>query len=266
MKQSNFKRWFLHFILAILMIILVLPLAGDSKEKESKAPLKFGISFLPERSKEPLDGRMLLMISANDEAEPRFQINDNPNTQLIFGIDVDGLKPGELAMIDSDVFGYPLKSIAEVPAGEYWVQALLHKYETFHRADGHTVKLPMDRGEGQKWNRAPGNLYSTPKKVFIDSAKDEVIEVVLDQEIPPFPERKDTKYIKHIRIQSKLLTEFWGRPMHLEAIILLPEGFEEHLNVYGKQGLPCPVCSTPLVRYTHHSRSGVFCPFCQRNR
>jgi hypothetical protein len=244
MKQSNFKRWFLYFILAVLVIILVLPIAGNSNEKESKAKLRFSLSFPAELSKESFDGRMLLMISANDEAEPRFQINDGADTQLIFGIDVEGLKPGELAMIDSKVFGYPLKSIAKIPAGEYWVQGLLHKYETFHRADGHTVKLPMDRGEGQKWNQAPGNFYSTPKKVYIDPAKDEVIEVKLDQEIPPFPERKDTRYIKHVRMQSKLLTEFWGRPMHLEAIILLPQGFEEH-----------PQARYPLIIYHgHHHR------------
>ncbi len=108
------------------------------------------------------------------------------------------------------------------------MQALLHRYETFHRADGHTVKLPMDRGEGQRWNRAPGNLYSTPQKVWIDSQKDEVIKITLDKEIPLIPEPKDAKYIKHIKIQSKLLTEFWGRPMHLGACVLLPEGFDEH--------------------------------------
>ncbi len=43
-----------------------------------------------------------------------------------------------------------------------------------------------------------------------------------------------------------------------------PGGFDEHLKVYGKQGFPCPICTTPLVRYTHHSRSGIFCPNCQR--
>ncbi len=68
------------------------------------------------------------------------------------------------------MLGYPIKSLAEVPAGEYWVQALLHKYETFHLKNGHTVKLPMDRGEGQQWNQAPGNLFSTPKKIHIRSA------------------------------------------------------------------------------------------------
>jgi len=192
---------------------------------------------------------MLLMISTDGTAEPRFQISDGPNTQLIFGVNVDGLQPAEVAVIDSGVFGYPLESISEIPSGEYWVQGLLHRYETFHRADGHTVKLPMDRGEGQKWNRALGNLYSTPRKVWIDPQKDEIIRISLDQEIPPFPERKDTKYIKHVRIQSELLTEFWGRPMHLEVIILLPEGFEEH-----------PEARYPLMIYHGHHHRTFYTP------
>ncbi|MEM8900845.1 MAG: alpha/beta hydrolase-fold protein, partial [Bacteroidota bacterium] len=108
-------------------------------------------------------------------------------------------------------------------------QALLHKYETFNRADGHTVKLPMDRGEGQQWNRAPGNLYSTPKKVWILEGGN--IEIDLDQEIPPITPPEDAKYIKHVKIKSDLLSEFWGRDMYLGAHILLPEGFDEHPNV-----------------------------------
>ncbi|KPK75929.1 MAG: hypothetical protein AMJ79_09130, partial [Phycisphaerae bacterium SM23_30] len=90
------------------------------------------------------------------------------------------------------------------------------------------VKLPMDRGEGQRWNLAPGNLYSTPQKILIDPAKNGIVNINLDNEIPPIPPPADTKYIKHIKIQSRLLTEFWGRPMHLGACILLPEGFDEH--------------------------------------
>jgi len=101
---------------------------------------------------------------------------------------------------------------------------LLHRYETFHRADGHVVKLPMDR----RWNRAPGNLYSTPQKVYLDPAEKKTIHLVMDNKIPPIPPPQDTKYIKHVRLQSKLLTEFWGRPMFLGACVLLPEGFDEH--------------------------------------
>ncbi len=34
--------------------------------------------------------------------------------------------------------------------------------------------------------------------------------------------------MKHVRIQSELLTKFWGRPMFLGANVLLPEGWDTH--------------------------------------
>ncbi|MEL6925324.1 MAG: hypothetical protein AAFO94_14855, partial [Bacteroidota bacterium] len=152
-------------------------------------------------------------------------------TQLAFGMDVEGVGPGDAMTIDGEIFGYPLNSLSEVPAGDYYVQALLHKYETFNRADGHTVKMPMDRGEGQQWNRAPGNLYSTPKKISFDPQQIKQFDISLDQEIAPIEPPADTKYIKHIRIKSELLSKFWGRDMHLGAHVLLPEGYDENPNV-----------------------------------
>jgi hypothetical protein len=38
--------------------------------------------------------------------------------------------------------------------------------------------------------------------------------------------------VKHIKIQSKLLTEFWGHPIYIGAIVLLPKGYEEHPDVF----------------------------------
>src|SRR3989475_10592985 len=153
-----------------------------------------------------------LMLSTDTTAEPRFQISDGPNTQLIFGIDVDALRPGQDAVIDAGAFGYPLESIARVPPGRYRVQALLNRYETFHRSDGHVVRLPPDKGEGQQWSRKPGNLYSAPRWVDFDPRKSAVVRISLDQEVAPIPDPPETKYIRHERIQSKLLTEFWGGP------------------------------------------------------
>jgi len=215
-------------IFSILIVVLFVSAKGQSDEGIQDCKLRFGVFFPEELCAESLDGRMLLLISSDRGNEPRFQTSDGPNSQLVFGITVDGLKPGEEAVFDGTVFGYPLKSIGAIPPGEYWIQGLLHRYETFYRADGHTVKMPMDRGEGQHWERAPGNLISTPKKMLIDPNKENKIKITLDKEIPPIPEPETTKYIKHVKIQSKLLTEFWGRPMYLGANILLPEGFDEH--------------------------------------
>jgi hypothetical protein len=194
-------------------------------------PPRFAVSFAAEQSAQPLDGRLLLLVSTNPAREPRFQISGTSlDSQQVFGIDVEGMKPGEEKTFDATVLGYPLESLRELPAGTYTVQALLHKYETFRRADGHTVKLPMDRGEGQQWSRAPGNLYSTPQKITFDPRSRDVIRIRLDKVIPPIPDPPETKYVKHVRIQSDLLTKFWGRPMHLGAHVLLPEGFDEHPN------------------------------------
>jgi hypothetical protein len=190
--------------------------------------VQFELSFSKQLSAMPLDGRMLLLLSTDPSKEPRLQISSGLKTQLVFGIDVEGLDPGEAAVVDRSAFGYPVRSLSQLTAGEYFVQGLLHRYETFHRGDGHTVKLPMDRGEGQKWNRAPGNLYSRPKKIRIDPASSARIPILLDQEIPPIPEPEDTDYVKHIKIKSELLSKFWGRPIYLGAHVLLPEGFEEH--------------------------------------
>ncbi len=194
-------------------------------------PLRFEVTYPAGLGAGPFDGRVLLLISTDDSAEPRFQISDTSlNSQQVFGVDVDGWRPGQKATFEGGVLGYPVESLPRIPPGTYNVQALLHKYETFKRSDGHTVKLPMDRGEGQQWNAAPGNLYSTPRKITIDPSKGGTIAITLDKEIPPIPRPADTKYIKHIRIRSEKLSKFWGRDMHLGANILLPEGFDTHPN------------------------------------
>ena len=185
----------------------------------------------PEVSKTPLDGRLLIMLSKNPSAEPRFQISDDQGTQQIFGIDVEGWKPGSTMRVGPEAFGYPVQTLSKIKSGRYRVQALLHVYETFKRKDGHVVKLPMDRGEGQHWNIAPGNLYSVPQR--LDFRNDSLFRFSLriEKVIPPIKDPEDTKYVKHIKIQSKLLTEFWGRPMYLGAHVLLPEGWDSHPNV-----------------------------------
>ncbi len=201
----------------MLCLFAATPAAGENR---------FSISFPATRSAQPLDGRLYLLLSTDPSAEPRMQIDNTPRSQMMLGIDVDGWLAGKPVVVDEQAFGYPVRSLRFVPPGEYTVQAVLHRYETFHRADGHTVKLPMDRGEGQHWNLAPGNLYSRPRKITLNGT--EPFSLLLDQEIPPIPFPADTKYVKHVRIQSQLLTQFWGRPMNLGANILLPEGFDTH--------------------------------------
>ena len=188
----------------------------------------FSVTLAPEHAREPLDGRLLLLLSVDPSKEPRFQIEEGTKSQQVFGIDASGWKGGESLVFDSKAVGYPRVSLADVPTGTYRVQALLHRYETFRRKDGHVVQLPMDRGEGQAWSKAPGNLYSAVREIKVDPAEQKPIALVLDQSIAPIKPPADTEWVKHERIKSRLLSEFWGRPMYLGAHVLLPQGWAEH--------------------------------------
>jgi hypothetical protein len=206
-----------------LLAILCLPAAVGAQNR-----LRFSVTFPNERSAQALDGRLLLMLSADTTGEPRFQVNSGLRTGLLFGVDVDGWRPGQPQTIDAAAFGFPIRSLSQIPRGTYRVQALLNRYETFRRSDGHTVKLPPDKGEGQQWARKPGNLYSVPRMIDVDPSRADVIRLTLDQEIAPLPEFRETPYVKHVRIRSELLSKFWGRDMHLAAFVTLPWGFAEH--------------------------------------
>ncbi len=209
---------------SFLLLLFWLPALAQAQPQ----PFSFRISFSREASAEPLDGRVLLFIADNDRAEPRYQVNDDPGTQLVFGIDVEGLRPDEEAVIDAGVFGYPIESIQKIPRGEYWVQAMLHRYDTYHLANGHTVKLPASWEAGQNFRREPGNLFSKPRRVFIDPEAGGAIRITMTEVNPPMPKPKDTEYIKHIRIRSELLSAFWGRDMYIGAHVLLPHGWADH--------------------------------------
>jgi hypothetical protein len=168
-------------ILTAFTSALVLAASGCGPQAPGAAGAKFAVSFPAERSAQPLDGRLLLLLSNDASAEPRFQINDGATTQLVFGIDVDGLAPGKDAVVDGSAFGYPVRSLSELPSGDYYVQAFLNRYETFVRSDGHTVKLPPDKGEGQVWNAKPGNLYSLPKKIALKPGETATFPLSLDK-------------------------------------------------------------------------------------
>jgi hypothetical protein len=208
----------------------------------------FAIEFPSARSTAPLDGRLILLLATDTSKEPRLQADpDEPlSTPYMFGQTVDGMKPGQDIVIGAGAFGWPAASLAAVKPGDYMVQAVLNRYETFHRAEGPDVKLPPDQGEGQNWAIKPGNLYSKPVRLHLDPAHPTEQKLVLDQQIPPIAPKPETAFVRHITIRSDLLSKFWGRPMYLGAYVLLPAGFAEH-----------PDAHYPLMVFHGHFPEGI---------
>ena len=183
------------------------------------------VTYNNKLSNESFDGRLLVMISKDGSKEPRFQINDTEDTGILVGKNVENWKSGNVEGFYSKTLAYPIENLGELDNGEYVIQALLHKYETFNLSNGKTVKLPMDQGEGQHWNTSPKNIYSKPIK--INFKKNTTVKIEITEEIPPIEPEKDTDYIKHVKIKSELLSKFWGRPMYLQANVLIPKDFKK---------------------------------------
>lgn len=212
----------------VLLVVCALTIFSCAENQTETSTLSITVQLSDSLDVTNVAGRLLLMFSNNTEAEPRFQINDGLKTQLIFGKNVEGLNPGDKVTFTEEDFGFPIESITEIPEGDYNVQALLHVYETFNLSTGHTVQLPMDNGEGQQWNKSPGNLYNLPVNVTIKNAAKISEVITINKVIPPIEEAEDTEWIKHIKMKSEKLSKFYGRDMYLGAHILLPKDFDKH--------------------------------------
>ncbi len=188
------------------------------------------VQIAPELESELKDGRLLLIFSTDSTAEPRFGISDNVGTNQVFGMDFENFEAGKPLILDTESFGYPIEKLEDLEERKYYVQAFIQKHDTFTRKDGHTVKLPMDQGEGRQWARAPKNIYSNPQPVSWKMGQK--LDLTIDQIIPEIKTPEDTKYVKHIKLKSEKLSAFWGKDMYLGAHVLLPEGFEENPTQY----------------------------------
>ena len=204
----------------------------------------------------PLTGDLILVFSKDGKTEPRMQLEETYTSAQGFGVDVDQLAPNQPIVVDASTFGYPRRSLADLDAADYFVQAVFNVYEPFHLASGKTVWLPPDKGEGQHWNLKPGNPYNKPEKIHFNPKSQDAVKLTLDQIIPPIEGTKDdpqviakkepaAKWLKYMRFRSEKLSQFWGRDVWLGAWILLPDGFDEH-----------PDAKFPLVVYQDHYYAG----------
>jgi hypothetical protein len=229
-------------IIALALVCLGLGVAILPRARTQVAPdLRFELSFPAAAHAEPITGRVFVMIARDNFREPRLQVGSWGGQIPFFGSDIERLKPGDTASIDAGTLGYPAASLKEVPAGDYYVQALLNVYTEFQRSDGHVIWAHMDQWEGQQFNRSPGNLYSEVQKVHLDPAAGYDVKLSLSRIIPPVEVPPDTKWVKRIKFESSLLSRFWGHPIYLGATVLLPKEYDSH-----------PEVRYPVVYYQDH--------------
>lgn len=203
---------------------VVLALASASSLAENGAA-RFDVSVPRSVVSEPVTGRLIVIVSTKETPEPRLSIG--LHGPAVFGVDVEQLPNTRIATVDARAVGYPLPSLRELPAGEYFVQAVLIRYSQVRRADGHAIWVPTNHRR-MPFFMLPGNLFSKVQKLRLDPASGFTIPLQLTETIPALEEPEDTQWLRHTRIHSKILSEFWGTPVYLRATALAPRGYDEH--------------------------------------
>ena len=203
--------------------------AMTAPQRNASTGPRIEISFTPEAQAQPVTGMVYVAISRDSGRAP---IEDaGPTGVPLFSTFVDGLAPGVAARIDGNDRGHPLTTLRDLPAGEYWMQPFVNVYTRFPRADGKTVWLHNDQWEGQNWKQSPGNIEGDPVRVTFDPKSTKPIRLVARHVIPPVRQPADTSMVKRFRIQSAILTRWWGQPIYLGATVLLPKDYDQHPDV-----------------------------------
>jgi hypothetical protein len=189
----------------------------------------------------PVHGRAYIIVSRDSAREPRRQIS--VAGVPFWGRDVADWRGGASITLadDAAVAGYPLQRMADLPAGDYVVQAFVNAYTTFQRADGHTVRLHQDAGDGQNPWISPGNAFSVAQRIRLDPATGATIALAITEVIPPIQpvpaggtmqqgNPPDRDHVRFVKLRSELLSAFWGRDMYIGANVLLPHDYDRHAD------------------------------------
>ncbi len=196
-----------------LMLLLLLPVidraSAEQKSDILTTPLRFEVTVAKGLLPQPRDGRLLLVLDRKKSPEPRHTIGQTGlKAPPVLGRDVRGFAPGDAAAIDQTTLLFPLKHLAELPKGEYFVQAV------------------FDTNRDLRLTNVPGNLYSEPFAVKLDPERGGTVKIELTQQIPAEELPGDDVLVKYVKIRSELLSKFHGRPMYLRAGVILPRDFE----------------------------------------
>lgn len=210
---------------AALASALAAGLAVTAGPAQAQAPT-FEVRVPPETRSTPVTGRLVLLVSPEPEPEPRHRLS--PHGPAVFGVDLDQLPAGRATRIDTSAASHPV-GLDELEPGTYYAQAVVNLYERVDRADGHSIWVPFNDGMREVFTRRPGNLYSDVVRFEVGAGG--TVRIAVDRVVPEREPMPETDRVRHVRIRSPSLSEFWGRPVYVNAVVLLPKGYHEHPEV-----------------------------------
>ena len=191
------------------LVLAAAPILAEPDEGgRPKTALKFEVRLNHKTA--PRDGRLIVVLGGKARPEPRFRLGvTGLDAAPAIARDVKQFETGAVAVLDESCITSPIEGLGHLPAGTYFAQAVL-------RANRDLVVT-----------NAPGDLYGPAVRVKLDPARGGTVSLELSSEVEPDAAPAETDLVKFVKLESKLLSAFHGRPIFLRAGVILPRDFDK---------------------------------------
>jgi pimeloyl-ACP methyl ester carboxylesterase len=206
-----------------LVLSLLLPLTLLA---QTSGPLRFEVSLDPALSSSAVSGRLIIFMTNNPEPQQILGRGfGEPETVKTWATarEIPHLAPGGTVEIDPDEIAYP-QAFSKAPAGDYQVMAL----------------LDIDHNAAYNIFTDPDLRSAVAQLKGLNPSQAGAVDLKLTLQVPhvqPINLSNDEKMVDFI---SPSLTKFWGRPIHMRGIVLLPPKYassrERYPTVYMTHG------------------------------
>ena len=186
-------------------------IAASCPKETPSAPerLRFRVSLAEAAAQAAVSGRLIVaMTQAKDVDDPSGHNANNPDFGHEFdhpggiwfaALDIYRLGASGAVELDPDVFASP-RPFSLAPSGSWRISARLLR-------DGVQV------------------LQGPVVERTVDPAHAGIVDLGLDAAVPPRPAPTETDSMKLVRVDSKRLSAFYGRPITMEAIVQVPTSY-----------------------------------------
>ena len=200
MRTNSFK---------LLAPLLFLSLISNAANCPASQHPTFTVAVAPGLSTDPVSGRLIVMITNQPLQGGRLVPSFGPSAHSVWvaAKEITNLTPQNPAMLDPDELAYP-DAFCMASAGSYKVRAVLDVNHNF----------------AYDYNSSDGDLESEIVDQTFNPSSADVISVTLTKrkvdpplQLPPHAELLD--------FTSPSLSEFWGRPIHIQGFVVLPPSY-----------------------------------------
>ncbi len=230
--------------------------APMSPPATAPAPQQFMVMLAP--GIDPLAGRLIAVAAPvaavrAAAALPHPPVVNPGAGSYVAAQDAPFVTPAQAVRFDADLLAHPTP-FSRIAPGEYWVQ----------------VRLDVNRNAAYRLADAANDYVSAPVKMTLPATGPVSITLKPEADIvragsPPVATPaagvsdnvEADAHIKPIDFVSPSLSAFWGRPMHVRGIVLLPPDYdtsnERYPAVYRTEGFGGSLASLPFAARRHYA-------------